>query len=79
MESSISFYLLCGVRNVIGITQLLTTIDIYIYIYICIYIYIYIYVYIHIYIYYTLFTGADPGLILGCYKILQRKLNIEMM
>ena len=24
-------------------------------------------------------TGADPGLILGCCKILQKKLNIEMM
>ena len=23
--------------------------------------------------------GADPGLILGCCKILQKKLNIEMM
>ena len=24
-------------------------------------------------------SGADPGLILGCCKILQNKLNIEMM
>ena len=24
-------------------------------------------------------SGADPGLILGCRKILQKKLNIEMM
>ena len=24
-------------------------------------------------------TGVDPGLILGCCKILQKKLNIEMM
>ena len=24
-------------------------------------------------------AGADPGLILGCCKILQKQLNIEMM
>ena len=28
---------------------------------------------------YNSVPGADPGLILGCCKILQKKLNIEMM
>ena len=28
---------------------------------------------------YIILSGVDPGLILGCYKILQKKLNIEMM
>ena len=27
----------------------------------------------------ALSSGADPGLILGCCNILQKKLNIEMM